>query len=250
MRIGLTLPTFRDDASAVDAAKEAELLGFDGVFAFDHFWPMGQPARPALSAMPLLGAVAAVTERIAVGSLVARIGLLSDDLLVDSVLSLDRIAAGRFIAGLGVGDSKSAEENIAFGIEYAHAAQRLRSLEWCAERLIEEGVTVWIGGGSNPESKAAALAEKIGVALNLWEASADEVKEIRTRWHNEMTWAGMAGRAPGAPAETTIDSIAAHLEAIRDAGATWAVCIWPPNLTSARLLAEAADLVRGRSNLS
>jgi alkanesulfonate monooxygenase SsuD/methylene tetrahydromethanopterin reductase-like flavin-dependent oxidoreductase (luciferase family) len=249
MRIGLTLPTFRDDASAVEAAKEAELLGFDGVFAFDHFWPMGQPQRPALSAMPLLGAVAAVTDKIAVGSLVARIGLLPDELLVDSVLSLDRIANGRFIAGLGVGDSKSAEENIAFGIEYAHASVRLNSLEWCAERLLEEQVEVWIGGGSNPNSKAAAVAEKIGVALNIWEATTDGVKAVRRQWHNEVTWAGMAGRTPGAPTEPTVDSVAGHLASIRDAGATWAVCIWPPNFTSTGMLAEAADVVRGGSTI-
>ena len=250
MRIGLTLPTFRDDASAVEAAREAELLGFDGVFAFDHFWPMGQPARPALSAMPLLGAVAAVTDRISVGSLVARIGLLPDELLVDSLHSLNHISAGRFIAGIGVGDSKSAEENLAFGIEYAHAAERLSSLEWCAERLLEEGITVWIGGGSNPHSKAAAVAERMGVALNIWEATVDEVTDIRRQWQNEVTWAGMAGRVAGAPAEATVDSVVGHLGAIRDAGATWAVCIWPPTMTSARMLAEAADEVRRGSTLN
>ena len=46
MRIGVTLPSFRDDASAVDAARQAERLGLDGVFVFDHLWPIGQP-RPA-----------------------------------------------------------------------------------------------------------------------------------------------------------------------------------------------------------
>ena len=53
VRIGVTLPSFREDASAVDAAILAERLGLDGVFVFDHLWPIGQPDRPALSAMPL-----------------------------------------------------------------------------------------------------------------------------------------------------------------------------------------------------
>ncbi len=48
MRVGVTLPTFRDDAAALDAARRAEALGLDGVFVFDHLWPLGQrgSARP------------------------------------------------------------------------------------------------------------------------------------------------------------------------------------------------------------
>ena len=58
MRVGITLPQFRDEAdSALDAARRAEALGIDGVFCFDHLWPMGQPGRPALSSGPLLGAL-------------------------------------------------------------------------------------------------------------------------------------------------------------------------------------------------
>ena len=44
-------------------ARRAEDLGFDGVFAFDHFFPPGAPSdRPSLEAFTTLAAVAASTK--------------------------------------------------------------------------------------------------------------------------------------------------------------------------------------------
>ena len=72
MKVGVTLPQFRDEAdTALSAARRAEALGIDGVFVFDHLWPMGHPGRPALSSGPLLGALAASTTTIHLGTLVA-----------------------------------------------------------------------------------------------------------------------------------------------------------------------------------
>jgi alkanesulfonate monooxygenase SsuD/methylene tetrahydromethanopterin reductase-like flavin-dependent oxidoreductase (luciferase family) len=237
----VTLPSFRDDASAIGAAREAERLGFDGVFVFDHLWPMGQPQRPALSAMPLLGAVEAVTERIVVGSLVARIGLLSDELLVASLRSLDRIAPGRFVAGIGTGDSESAPENIAFGISYEHADRRIESLRWCASRLIGEGVNVWIGGGSRPGSLATALAFELGATVNLWQASVAAIAAVVERGLKDVTWGGVVGRPPGVPSDPSVEEIARHLDSLAKAGVSWAVCVWPPSIEK---LAEAVEQTR------
>ncbi|HEY4700455.1 MAG TPA: LLM class flavin-dependent oxidoreductase, partial [Streptosporangiaceae bacterium] len=74
MRIGITLPQFEHGADhALEAARRAESLGIDGVFCFDHLWPIGKPGRPALSSGPLLGALAASTSTITIGSLVSRV---------------------------------------------------------------------------------------------------------------------------------------------------------------------------------
>jgi len=107
VRVGVTLPTFRDDALAIEAARQAEQLGLDGVFSFDHLWPIGAPERPALSCFPVLGAVAAPTGRISFGPLVARIGLVPDEILVAELLSLDLMAPGRLIAGSGPGTARA-----------------------------------------------------------------------------------------------------------------------------------------------
>ncbi len=125
MKVGITLPQFRDEAdSALEAARRAEALGIDGVFCFDHLWPMGQPGRPALSSGPLLGALAASTSTIAIGPLVARIGLLPDDVLVAVLAGLASLSDGRLIAGLGTGDHLSRAENEAFGIPFEPASER------------------------------------------------------------------------------------------------------------------------------
>ena len=59
------------------------------------------------------------------------------------------MAPGRLIAGLGTGDSKSAAENLAFGIPFdppddaPGGAARLR-----APTCSAAGIPVWVGGGS------------------------------------------------------------------------------------------------------
>lgn len=229
MRVGVTLPTFRDDAStALEAARHAEEVGLDGVFVFDHLWPLGQPDRPALSAFPMLGAVAATTSALCFGPLVARIGLVPDDLLVAELLSLHKMAPGRLIAGLGTGDSKSAAENFAYGAPFAPADERRLGLRACALRVLASGVPVWVGGGAPATTE---LAVELGAAVNLWDAQPAAVASLRTRC--EVTWAG--------PVDGDVPRMARWLQELAGAGATWAVCAWPESVEA---VAEAAALVR------
>jgi alkanesulfonate monooxygenase SsuD/methylene tetrahydromethanopterin reductase-like flavin-dependent oxidoreductase (luciferase family) len=59
IRVGVVLPTFlMEAATALDVAVRSEALGLDGVFAYDHLFPIGRPDRPALPCLPVLGAVA------------------------------------------------------------------------------------------------------------------------------------------------------------------------------------------------
>ncbi len=58
MRTGVVLPTFRETPDeAFAAAAQAVAAGVDGVFCYDHIWPLGQPHRPALAPFPVLGAL-------------------------------------------------------------------------------------------------------------------------------------------------------------------------------------------------
>ncbi|HUY64873.1 MAG TPA: LLM class flavin-dependent oxidoreductase [Acidimicrobiales bacterium] len=229
MHIGVMLPSFRPDAdAALDGARRAEELGLDGVFVYDHLWPMGRPDRPALSAFPLLGALAAVTRRVCFGPLVARVGLVPEDVLVAELLSLHHMAPGRLVAALGTGDDKSRAENLAYGIAYPPADERRLALRRCATRLRDAGVTVWVGGGS---SATGELAAELGVALNLWEGQPAALAAWQQR--GEVTWAG--------PVPDDVPGAARWLDEVRRAGATWAVCAWPSSL---EVLAEAARLER------
>ena len=186
MRVRVTLPTFRDDVVALDAARRAEGLGLDGVFVFDHLWPMGAPERPALSAFPVLGALLGATERVCVGPLVARVGLVPDELLVAELVSLATMAPRRVIAGLGTGDRKSAAENLAYGVPFDPADDRRLALGRVAEALLGAGVPVWVGGGSTATTE---MAVELGAAVNLWEGQPAALAALRSRC--EVTWSAL-----------------------------------------------------------
>ncbi|HUZ44728.1 MAG TPA: LLM class flavin-dependent oxidoreductase [Acidimicrobiales bacterium] len=232
MKIGVTLPQFRDEGeSAIAAARRAEEAGLDGVFVFDHLWPMGSPDRPIISALPLLGALVAETESIHLGSLVMRVGLVPDPVLIEQLVALAGMSGGRTIAGLGTGDHMSAAENLAFGVPYPPAADRRASLEACASALLAQGVPVWIGAGAGVRPATRALAVRTGAVLNVWHEEGmptlDPDDEV------EQTWAG--------PLKGSAGELAAQLARLRDAGASWAVCAWPGSLED---VAEAAAVVR------
>jgi alkanesulfonate monooxygenase SsuD/methylene tetrahydromethanopterin reductase-like flavin-dependent oxidoreductase (luciferase family) len=229
VKVGITLPQFRDDAdAALGAARRAEALGIDGVFVFDHLWPIGQPGRPSLSSGPLLGALAASTSTIHLGTLVARIGLLPDEVLLDVLFGLDGLSNGRLIAGIGTGDKLSQEENKAYGIPYERAEIRRERLESVAFAVVGAGIPVWIGGG-RPEMVAVARAA--GAAVNVWQVGTEQVAPLAAQGV-EVTWGGPVGDS----VEEAVDTLAA----VAGAGATWAVCAWPESL---EVVAEAATTV-------
>lgn len=211
MRIGVSLPQFRDDAdAALQAARHAEAVGFDGVFVFDHLWAIGRPERPALPAFPLLGALAGSTARIVLGTLVARIGLVPDAVLVHQLRTLHALTGGRVIAGVGTGDRLSAAENEAFGIDYPPAAERRQRLAGVCDELRARGVTTWVGGRAE---RTRLVAVEHADALNLWDVDAGV---LAAEQRVEVTWGGVVPSDP--------DACAALLAAVADAGATWAVC--------------------------
>ncbi len=230
MKVGVTLPQFRDEAdTALAAARRAEELGIDGVFCFDHLWPMGQPGRPALSSGPLLGALVASTSAIALGTLVARIGLLPDEVLVEVLCGVHALSGGRLVAGIGTGDRLSREENESYGIPFEPAVIRRERLATVATAVAAAGVPVWVGG-SRPEM--VTLARATGAAVNVWQVDAAPVVGLVAQGV-EVTWGGPVG--------DTVEEAAAMLGAVADAGATWAVCAWPESI---EVVAEAASTLR------
>ena len=238
IRIGVTLPQFRHDAEpAVDVARRAETAGLDGVFVFDHLWPIGQPMRPALHSLTLLGALAAETERVVLGTLVARVGLLPDALLVHTLVTLHRMVGARLVAALGTGDSLNREENEAYGIPFSRAPERLAALVGCCGRLRGAGVTTWVGGRSAAVRQAAGAAD----GWNAWgvDAATFAQEAAGVPAGPAPTWGGQVliartraeadaklrthGTRPGLISGTTED-LRRHLDGLVEAGATWAVC--------------------------
>jgi len=236
--IGVTLPQFRHDAeAAIETARRAEAAGLDGVFVFDHLWPLGQRMRPALHSLTLLGALAGETTRVFLGPLVARVGLVPDAVLVHTLVSLHRMLGDRLIAALGTGDSLNREENEAYGVPFLPVADRLASLVDCCRALREAGVTTWVGGRSQAVRDAAAEAD----GWNGWgtDAATFVADAAGVAPGRELTWGGQIligrtgkdadaklrahGTRPGLVSGTP-DDLGRHLRELAAAGASWAIC--------------------------
>jgi alkanesulfonate monooxygenase SsuD/methylene tetrahydromethanopterin reductase-like flavin-dependent oxidoreductase (luciferase family) len=239
IRSGVVLPTFRDTPDeAFAAADRAVAAGVDGVFCYDHIWPLGQPQRPALAPFPLLGALATRLEPRPgsgggpfLGTLVARVGLAPNPVLAAQFAALERLAPGRVIAGLGTGDRLSEEENRAYGIPFASAAERRAELVELGRELVEAGLTVWVAGGARGRVEEARAT---GAVLNLWDADPALVAERSSGPDGvEVTWAG--------PPPTASPPIAETVRALHGAGATWAVFGWPVDVEALVAAARAAE---------
>lgn len=218
MKVGLTLPQFREEAApALDTTRRAEEAGLDGVFVFDHLWPLGRPDRPALHGPTLAAALLAATERLVVGTLVARVGLLPDAVLVNNLASLHRIAGDRLVAGLGIGDAMSRPENRAAGVPFLPRPVRLARLTQVCRRLRAAGITTWVGGTSDAV-RAVALAE--ADAANLWGVPPDTLATTAATEAavGKLTWAGQVDLDA-----LSAEKVAGVLRTVAAAGATWAV---------------------------
>lgn len=265
MKVGVTLPQFRQSTDAALAvARDAEGAGLDGVFVFDHLWPIGRPDRPALHSLVVLGAVASETATVGLGTLVARVGLVPDAVLVNALVTLDNVSGGRLIAGLGTGDALNRDENQAYGVSFAPAAERIEALVGCCRALRRAGVRTWAGGRSAALRNAALEAPADG--WNAWGAdvatmAADGAPLLAAGC--QVTWAGQVlvartraeaqeklvarGRTPPGLVVGGVEDLAHHLRALAGVGVTWAVCApldvgVDPSVPG--LLAEAALRVR------
>lgn len=128
VHFGVTLPQIKrtwDQTRAV--AVEVERLGFDSVWLNDHIYGVPLPPIPILEAWTTLSAVAAVTERVELGTLVTPIGFRNPALLAKMIATLDNISGGRVIPGLGVGWFQ--EEFTGYGFEFPSTKARLEQLD-------------------------------------------------------------------------------------------------------------------------
>jgi len=207
MKLGVLLPTFRNGAAdAWDLAERAVDAGLDGLFAYDHLWPMGSPTRPSLAPFPLLASVARRHDGVIVGPLVARVGLVGTDRLVEQFRTLERVAPSRVICALGSGDKLSAAENGAYDVPVRSADER-RALMAEVARELRELMPIWFGAGNDETNR---VAREVGATINLWDSTPPRIRAVAAS--GDVSW---AGPVPG--------DLPATLDAVRDAGATWAI---------------------------
>ncbi|MGH2699022.1 MAG: LLM class flavin-dependent oxidoreductase [Actinomycetota bacterium] len=140
MRLGLALPHYDTSFagrpfewdSLVRIARLAETSGFDSIWVSDHLFfdwsKYGGPDDPqgTPECFMTMSALAAVTERVRIGSLALCNDFRNPALLAKMIATLDRLSAGRIDIAMGAGWYEP--EYAAAGIEFAAAGDRIRRL--------------------------------------------------------------------------------------------------------------------------
>jgi probable F420-dependent oxidoreductase len=121
----------RTPAELLEEARAAEDAGWHGVWLADHYMPNTGDTTPArgdtYECWALLPALAAVTERVRIGTLVSPTSVHHPALLAKRTATLDRLSGGRMVLGLGAG--WQINEHHAYGIELEPPAKRVSRFE-------------------------------------------------------------------------------------------------------------------------
>jgi probable F420-dependent oxidoreductase len=130
----------------LNMAQRAETLAFDSVWLGDHLlarfhkpqdWLDGHSTSGAWDCWSLLAALAAVTNRIEIGPLVACTSFHNPALLAKKAATVEEISGGRLVLGLGAGWMEP--EYHAFGFPFDHRVSRFEEAFTIIRTLLREG---------------------------------------------------------------------------------------------------------------
>ena len=114
-------------ARTVELAVQAEALGFESLWAFDHFHTVPEPTdEMTFESFSVLTALAMVTDRVRLGHMVVCTGFRNPALTAKLSSTIDVICGGRFELGIGAGWKE--DEWLAYGYGFPPIGERLAAL--------------------------------------------------------------------------------------------------------------------------
>jgi alkanesulfonate monooxygenase SsuD/methylene tetrahydromethanopterin reductase-like flavin-dependent oxidoreductase (luciferase family) len=227
--------TYGDPKASLTLARAAEDAGWDALFVWDHLafvW-----GRPSADPWVTLGAMAASTERILLGTGVTPVARRRPHVLAHEIATLDRLSGGRVIFGAGLGGGhgefarfgeeegdRARAERLDEGLDVIRALLDGHVVEHRGTHFVVEGVQlqppparrvpIWVGGMSK---RARARAAR----FDGWFAdTADRQKILKTPEEfaamlDGYEFADIAFMGYSEPGDDSLH------EAYADAGATW-----------------------------
>jgi alkanesulfonate monooxygenase SsuD/methylene tetrahydromethanopterin reductase-like flavin-dependent oxidoreductase (luciferase family) len=148
LKVGVQLPEVERVAPWSDLARmatTAEALGYDSIWVGDHllYREPGTETRGPWEAWTVMAAVAAITSRVEIGPLVACTSFHNPAMIAKKAATLDEVAGGRLILGLGAGWNEP--EYAAFGFPYDHRVSRFAEDFTIIRRLLRGEVVDFRG---------------------------------------------------------------------------------------------------------
>ncbi|MGH2418824.1 MAG: LLM class flavin-dependent oxidoreductase [Candidatus Limnocylindria bacterium] len=142
LKVGIQLPEVEREVRWTELRAMAELaerIGLDSLWVGDHllYRDDGKPTRGPWEAWTTLAALAALTERVEIGPLVASTSFHNPAILAKKAATIDEISGGRLIVGLGAGWNRPDYD--AFGFAYDHRVSRFEEAFTVVRELLGTG---------------------------------------------------------------------------------------------------------------
>ena len=139
LKVGVQLPEVERDVrwpECLAMARAAEEVGFDSIWLGDHllYRDDGREERGPWEVWTQLAAIAAVTERVEIGPLVACVSFHPPGVLAKMAASVDEVSAGRLVLGLGAGSNLM--DHQAFGLPRDKLVSRFEEAFEIIRRLV------------------------------------------------------------------------------------------------------------------
>ena len=255
-KVGVQLhPQHVDYLTYAKAVKASEALGVDSIWNWDHFFPLyGEGNNSHFEGWTLLTAIATLTSRVEIGTLVTCNSYRNPALLTQMANTLDHISGGRLILGIGAGWFE--KDYVEFGYEFGTAGSRLRNLGEALPiikaRMSEElppplrnPIPIMIGGGG--EKVTLKLTAQFA---DLWNGfGPPQTYAHKCRVLDD--WCAELGRDPAAVERTVSlrgnDEIPENLDAYAEAGCTHFILMTevPPDYATVENLVAWRDQANG-----